>query len=108
MADRDDTYRISDALWEQIEPLLPPELFRLNGGCPPLDNREAMQAILYVLRTDCGWEALPSSFGIGGAVYDRFQEWRKTGLFQRMWRAGFLSYDELRALIWHGKQRTVP
>ncbi len=108
MADKDDTYRISDKLWEQIKPLLPPELPRPDRNCPPLDNREAMQAILYVLCTGCGWGALPDSFGIGGAVYDRFQEWRKTGLFQRMWRAGFLSYDELRALIWHGKQRTVP
>jgi len=26
-------------------------------------------------------------------VHDRFQEWRKAGVFKKLWRAGLLEYD---------------
>jgi len=41
------TGQIPDALWEQIEPLLPPELPKPRGGRPRMDNRKAMEAIFY-------------------------------------------------------------
>ena len=106
MADNDvnEAYRISDALWKKIEPLLPPELPKLKGGRPRMDNRKAMEAILYLLRMGCKWKALPRSLGAPSTVHNRFVEWRKAGVFQRMWRAGILRYDELRALFWHGKR----
>jgi len=97
-----ETYRIPDALWEKIEPLLPPELPRPRGGRPRMDNRKAMEAILYILHTGCKWKAIPRSMGAGSTVQRRFQEWRKAGLFQRMWRAGILTYDEMRSLVWYG------
>ena len=86
MADNDanEVYRIPDALWKQIKPLLPPELPKLRGGRPRMDNRKAMEAILYVLRTGCKWKALPRSLGAPSTVHNRFQEWRKAGVFQRI------------------------
>ena len=101
--DMDKKYRIPDELWKQIEPLLPPELSKPKGGRPRMGNREAMEAILYVFRTECKWKALPHSFGASSTVHDRFQEWRKAGLFERMWKAGLLKYAELRAFFWHGR-----
>ena len=98
-------YLISDALWEQIEPLLPPELPRSRGGHPRMDNRKAMEAILYVLRRDFQWNQLPRNMGAVTTVRNRFLEWRKTGVFQRMWRVGLLTYDELRTSFWHGRKR---
>lgn len=98
-----ELYRISDSLWEQIEPLLPPELPRLNGGRPRMDSRKVMEAILYVFRISYRWRALPDGLGAPTTVRKRFQEWRETGVFQRMWRAGLLTYDELRAMVWYGK-----
>jgi putative transposase len=103
MADMDESYRIPDTVWEQIEPLLPPELPRLRGGRPRMDNRKAMEAIFYVFRTGRKWKALPRGLGASSTVYRRFQEWRKSGLFQRMWRAGILTYDELEEMFWHGR-----
>ena len=79
-----ETYQIPDVLWEKIEPLLPPELPKPRGGRPRMDNRKAMEAILYVLRTGCAWKALPRSLGAKSTVHDRFQEWRKAGVFQRI------------------------
>ncbi len=97
------SYRIPDSLWKQIEPLLPPEIPR-KGGRPRMDNRKAMEAIFYVFRTGWNWKALPRCMGAKSTVYARFQKWRKSGVFQRMWLEGLLSYDEMKALVWHGKR----
>ena len=104
--DVNETYRISDALWEQIEPLLPPELPKPKDGRPRMDDRKAMEAILYVLRTNRKWEAIPRSMGTSSTVRRRFQEWRRAGLFQRMWISGLLTYDEMREVFWYGKRRS--
>ena len=98
MADN-ETYGISDELWEQIEPLLPPVPPERRGSCPPMDNRKAMEAMFYVLRTGCKWEEIPRDLGAGNAVYERFQEWRRTGVFDRMWQVGILAHEELRTLV---------
>lgn len=104
MAGMDELYKIPDTVWEQIEPLLPPELPNPRGGRPRMDNRRAMEAILYVFRTGCKWSALPRSMGASSTVYRRFQEWRKSGLFQRMWRRDLLTYEELEAMTWYGTE----
>lgn len=95
-----ETYRISDKLWEQIEPLLPAEVPKPKGGRPMMDNRKAMDAIFYVLRTGCQWKALPRSLGAPSTVHDRFQKWSEDSVFQRMWKAGLLKYDDLKKLDW--------
>ena len=101
-----ETYRIPDALWEKIEPLLPPDLPASDSS--QTSNREIMEAILYILRTGCEWKELPPSFGPPGIVRSRFREWREAGLFQRMWRTGILTYDELRTLFWYGRRHLQP
>ncbi len=103
--DIDGSHLISDALWERIEPLLPPEIPKTSGGRPRMDNRKVMEAILYVLRTCCKWNSLPRSLGATSTVRRRFLEWRETGMFQRMWQDGVLTYDELRMAVWNGKRR---
>ncbi len=100
--DMDGSPLISDALWEQIESLLLPENPESKGDPSRMNRRKVMEAILYVLHTGCKWEELPSDLGPGNTVRHRFQEWRRTGVFDRMWQAGILTYDELRTLVWHG------
>ena len=104
----DETYQIPDSLWEEIRPLLPPELPKPRGGRPRIDQRKAMEAILYIFRNGCMWESLPRSMGSPGAVRRRFQEWQKAGVFQRMWQADLLTYDEMREMVWHGKEWRMP
>ncbi len=98
-----EAYRIPDETWEQIEPLLPPELPKPAGEHSQMDSRKAMEAILCRVRTDCNRESLPRDLGLSSTVQSRFEEWRDAGVFQRMWKAGLLEYDELRALFWHGR-----
>jgi transposase len=99
---RDDGYRMSDALWEQIEPLLPaPKLHPLGCHRPRVSNRAAMDAILLVLRTGMQWNALDGT-GICScsSAYRRFREWIDAGVFATFWRMGLLEYDELQGIDW--------
>ena len=42
---------VPDALWALIAPLLPERPPRPKGGRPPLDDRKALEGIVFVLRT---------------------------------------------------------
>lgn len=101
--DANKRYRISDSLWEKIKPLLPPEVLELNDDPPQIDNRKTMEGILYALHTGCKWNEIPRSLGDSSMIHDRYKEWRKAGVFQRMWRNGILKYDEFTKLFWYDK-----
>jgi transposase len=58
---------ITDALWQRLEPLLPPppqRRFRFPGR-KPLDYRKILTGILFVLKTGIAWEDLPAELGCG-------------------------------------------
>jgi len=65
-------YQLPDELWEHIKPLLPPPKPKKKAGRPRMDDRKAMTAIFYILRTGCQWKALPRSLGAPSTVHDRF------------------------------------
>ena len=95
MTDRDidKSHLISDAVWEQIEPLLLLHSDKISH--PQMDNRKAMETVLYMLRSVGHLRGIQSR----SPVYEFLREWRRTGVFDRMWQAGILTYDELRKLI---------
>src|SRR6476660_7515874 len=74
---RDDGWRLPDVLWAKIEPLLPARP-KHPLGChnPRVPDRAAMDAIFFVLRTGCQWNALDAT-GIcsSSSAYRRFREW---------------------------------
>jgi transposase len=86
-------YCLSDQEWELIQKLLPKPKPKKVSGRPRMDNRKAMTAILYVLRTGCQWRALPQSLGAGSTVHGRFQEWVEAGVFKKMWESGLLKLE---------------
>lgn len=98
-----ESYRVSDELWARIQPLLPPRVntHRFGGGRPPADDRVCLDAILFVLRTGCQWNALNAT-GIcpSSTAHDRFQRWVKAGLFARLWAAGLGEYDQFKGIDW--------
>ncbi len=98
----DDGWRIPDALWERIEPLLPPpKPHPLGCHNPPVDPRRAMDAIFFVLRTGCQWAALEQT-GIcsKSSAHRRFQEWTETGVFLLVWALGLDEYEQLEGVDW--------
>ena len=91
-----------DELWARIEPLLPPgKPHPLGCHRPRVDNRRAMDAIFFVLRTGCQWNALRAT-GIcsSSAAHRRFQEWTQAGVFEQLWALGLQEYDELQTIEW--------
>jgi len=48
MSERDvnKEYKISDEMWKQMEPLLPPEIPTSSDGRPRMDDQRAMEGIL--------------------------------------------------------------
>jgi transposase len=99
-----DKWRISDDLWAKLAPLLPlPPSKRHPLGChrPRVDNRKAMDAIFFVLRTGCQWNALNAT-GIcsSSTAHSRFQEWTAAGVFAKLWAMGLKEYDELKGIDW--------
>ena len=71
---------LSDAEWGILKPYIPDPL---PGGRPAShERREIVNAILYVLRTGCGWDYLPHDFPPSKTVYDYFRQWRKSGVWQ--------------------------
>ena len=80
------------SLWLAVEPLLPEEPPKPKGGRPRMPNRQAFFAMFYLLRTGCQWNALPRQLGASSTVHDRFQEWRRAGVFEQLWATGLLEY----------------
>src|SRR4028119_288980 len=56
---------VSDALWAPIAPLLPERPPRPRGGRPPLDDRKALEGVVFVLRTGIPRASLPQQVGCG-------------------------------------------
>ena len=97
-------FRISDALWAVLEPLIPVHLntHRFGGGRPRVPDRRCADAIVYVLRTGCQWEALnQTELCAKSTAHDRFQEWVQAGVFERLWFAGVEQFDELQGIDWN-------
>ena len=94
-------FRVSDALWTVLEPLLPlhRNTHRFGGGRPRVPDRRCADAIFYVLRTSCQWEALnQTELCAKSTAHDRFQEWVNAGVFLSLWQAGVEHFDELQGI----------
>lgn len=102
LVERNDKWRISDALWKQIKPLLPPrKKHRFGGHNPRIPDRDAMNGILYVLRTGCQWSALDATnICKHSPAHRRFTEWTKAGVFAKLWKKGLLKYDLVNGIDW--------
>ena len=85
-----------------MEPLLPARP-KHPLGChnPRVPDRAAMDAIFFVLRTGCQWNALRET-GIcsSSSAHRRFQEWVAAGAFTAFWREGLLAYNALKGVDW--------
>jgi putative transposase len=98
-----DEWHIPEDLWQAMALLLPEHknTHRFGGGRPRTPDRTCMEAIFFVLRTGCQWKALNATrFCPGSTAHDRFQEWVQAGVFQKMWEAGLMAYDDWKGLDW--------
>lgn len=103
LVNKDDGWRVPDALWERLQPLLPVPNDHHPLGChrPRTDDRRCLDAILLVLRTGMQWNALkltgPAS---SSTAHRRFQEWVEAGVFSEFWKQSLQAYDKLKGIDW--------
>ena len=100
---RESPWLVSDGLWERIEPLLPRRERRFRyPGRKPLDDRQVLSGILFVLHTGIGWEHLPQELGFGSGMtcWRRLHAWQEAGVWERLHRLLLTELNAAGALDW--------
>ncbi len=76
-------YELRDDQWERLVHLLPPERTGKKGR-PAHDNRNMVNAMLWINRSGAPWRDLPATYGSWKSVHTRFRRWRELGIFERI------------------------
>ena len=67
--------------WHRLESMLPGKTD--DPGHSGEDNRQFIEAVLWIARTGSPWRDLPAEFGRWNSVYKRFGRWSNNGVWQR-------------------------
>ena len=95
------SWRLPEELWQRMQPLLPRYRKSPKGGRPRVDLKKVAQGIFYVLRTGVQWKAVPKEYGSGSTLHRYFQQWTAADVFQKLWKASLLEYDQLQGIQWN-------
>ena len=82
-------YDLTDFEWSVIEPLMPMD----RRGPKPQNNRQIINGMFYILRTGSPWRDLPERYGPYTSVYNRFNRWRKAGIWDKLMDAIVQAHD---------------
>lgn len=93
-------WRVDDALWERLAPILRIHKPRKKPGRPRRDDRAIFDGLIWLARTGAQWAALPREFGPKSTVHLRFTEWVATGALERAWAMLLTEYDADLGLDW--------
>ena len=93
---------VSDDLWAEVAPLLPPQAAHPRGGRPWLSDRRALCGILFVLFTSTAWAKLPQELGCGSGVtcWRRLRDWQAAGVWEQLYQTRLARLGDLQALDW--------
>ncbi len=73
-------YDLTEKEWLAIQPHLPNK----PRGVPRVDDRRVLNGIFWVLRSGAFWSDLPERYGPPTTIYNRFNRWRKAGVWDRL------------------------
>jgi len=95
---------VSDALWDRIEPLLPPPKPRRLRfpGRKPLNQRNILTGIIFVLKTGINWEDLPAElgWGCGKTCKAYLKTWQEAGIWERLHRLILQELQDAGTIDW--------
>jgi len=77
---------VSDDLWAEVEPLLPPVLPKPKGGRPRVPDRACLAGIIFVLKSGIPWRMLPDEMGCGSGVtcWRRLRDWQAADVWHQL------------------------
>jgi transposase len=90
-------YAIRDDQWDRIKDFLPGREGHVGGTAE--DNRLFVDAVLYRYRAGIPWRDLPERFGDWNMVYQRFNRWAKSGIFERIFKQLASDHDKEHMMI---------
>jgi transposase len=82
-------YWLDDEAWAKIEPHLP----RGRRGARRVDDRRVISGIIHMLQSGARWRDCPVEYGPYTTIYNRFNRWRKAGVWDRLMDAIFAAHD---------------
>ena len=91
---------LTEEQWQKIKPLLPAPRRRPRGGRPPVNNRDVLEGILWILRTGARWRDLPSRYPSASICWRRLRQWEEEDVWLGVWRAFLADLDAAGALDW--------
>jgi len=93
-------WHVPDDLWAKIRPILdqydPPK----RTGRRRIDPRQALNGIIYRLRSGVQWNHLPTEFGDDSSVHRTFQRWIELKVLDRIWAVLVTECEELGGVDW--------
>src|SRR6516164_6918087 len=93
-------HRLTDEQWDLIEDVFPPPA---KTGRPPVDRRQVVDGIMWILRTGSAWRDLPDEFGKWQTVWHWYDRWNDAGLWDeivRQLRAACVDAGEIDTDLW--------
>ncbi|MCG3200020.1 MAG: hypothetical protein GHCLOJNM_04549 [bacterium] len=93
-------WTVPDAVWAILKPILDEHYPKAKTGRPRIDFRQALNGIIFIARSGCQWNQLPSIFGDDSSVHRWFQRWSRDDLFEVLWAVLVNECDELKGLSW--------
>jgi transposase len=78
-------FDLTDFEWSVIQPLLPNK--------PRVDDRRVLNGIFWRLRTGAPWADIPERYGPHTTCVNRFNRWRKAGVWDRLLSEVSQAYD---------------
>src|SRR5215210_954410 len=93
-------WRVDDALWAELQPLLVVDKPRKKPGRRRVNDRPLFDGLIWLARTGGKWAALPREFGAKSTVHGRLEEWVVHGCLQAAWARLLRVYDDELGLQW--------
>ena len=94
-------WNVPDDLWQMMQRILavydPPSRI----GRPRIDQRKALDGIIYRARTGCQWNHLPKEFGDDVSVHRTLQRWENRGIFDILWAVLLTKCEALPGVDWN-------
>ena len=93
-------WEVNDELWTIIQPILDELDPPARTGRPRTGQREALNGIIYQMRSGCQWNQLPAKFGDDSSVHRTMQRWIGKGVLKRLWAVLVENCEELGGVDW--------
>jgi len=93
-------WEVSDELWDIIQSILDELDPPAETGRPRTGQRQALNGIIYRMRSGVQWNHLPRRFGDDSSVHRTMQRWIARGVFKLLWAVLIENCEELGAVDW--------